>query len=77
MLSSQSMKYSWLLFVILVFARCSDIHDASEKAVFTYNESNGITSLDPAFTRNLENMWAVNQLFDGLVELDDARTFNR
>jgi len=72
MLSSQSMKYSWLLFVILVFASCSDIHDASEKAVFTYNESNGITSLDPAFTRNLENMWAVNQLFDGLVELDDA-----
>ncbi|MBI1266139.1 MAG: ABC transporter substrate-binding protein [Cryomorphaceae bacterium] len=72
MLSSQSMKYSWLLFLILVFTRCSDIHDDSEKAVFTYNESNGITSLDPAFTRNLENMWAVNQLFDGLVELDDA-----
>lgn len=40
------------------------------KQVFTYNESNGISSLDPAYSRNLENMWAVNQLFDGLVELD-------
>ncbi|MGB1032302.1 MAG: ABC transporter substrate-binding protein, partial [Flavobacteriales bacterium] len=40
------------------------------RKVFTYNESNGISSLDPAFARNLENMWAVNQLFDGLVELD-------
>lgn len=71
MLSSQSMKHSWLLFFLVLFANCSDINDASDKAVFTYNESNGITSLDPAFSRNLENMWAVNQLFDGLVELDD------
>ncbi len=39
--------------------------------VFCYNESNGITSLDPAFSRDLEVMWATNQLFDGLVELDD------
>lgn len=65
------MKYCWLPFCLVLFASCSDIHDASDKSVFTYNESNGITSLDPAFSRNLENMWAVNQLFDGLVELDD------
>ena len=40
------------------------------KTVFRYNEPGGITSLDPAFARNLENIWAVNQLFDGLVRLD-------
>ncbi len=40
--------------------------------VFCYNESNGITSLDPAFSRDLEVMWATNQLFDGLVELDSS-----
>ncbi|MCB0761186.1 MAG: ABC transporter substrate-binding protein [Flavobacteriales bacterium] len=45
-------------------------HQQDSLNVFRYNESAGISSLDPAFTRNLENIWAVNQLFDGLVELD-------
>jgi len=45
--------------------------DSSDnQAVFCYNESNGITTLDPAFSRDMEVMWATNQLFDGLVELD-------
>ncbi len=39
--------------------------------VFRYNESAGISSLDPAFSRNLENLWACNMLFNGLVEIDD------
>jgi len=42
------------------------------KTVFRYNESAGITSLDPAFARNQANIWAVNQLFNGLVQLDDS-----
>jgi len=50
---------------------CSSTPNEQDKQVFRYNESAGITSLDPAFTRNLENMWAVNQVFDGLVELDN------
>jgi len=41
------------------------------KTVFRYNESAGITSLDPAFARNQANIWAVNQLFNGLTQLDD------
>lgn len=41
------------------------------KKIFRYNESAGITSLDPAFARNQANIWAVNQLFNGLVQLDD------
>ncbi len=45
---------------------------SDNKNVFCYNESNGITSLDPAFARDLEIMWATNQLFDGLVELNDS-----
>ena len=39
--------------------------------VFRYNESAGISSLDPAFSRNLENLWACNLLYNGLVEIDD------
>lgn len=58
------------LFVALTLASCREETTHSEKKVFRYNESSGITSLDPAYARNLENMWAVNQLYDGLVELD-------
>lgn len=40
------------------------------KTVFRYNQAAGITSLDPAYCRNTENIWAVNQLFNGLVQMD-------
>ena len=43
-----------------------------DKQVFRYNESAAITSLDPASARSLEHMWVVDQLYDGLVELDGA-----
>lgn len=65
-------RYGLLLFLVVLLHGCSGSSSRSENNVFRYNESNGITSLDPAFARNLENMWAVNQLFDGLVELDSA-----
>ena len=60
------------LFILLLSSCCNSSGENVNKTVFTYNESNGISSLDPAFSRNLENMWAVNQLFDGLVELDSS-----
>ena len=56
---------------LLLFVSCGRQHN-NNKNVFCYNESNGITSLDPAFARDLEIMWATNQLFDGLVELNDS-----
>ncbi len=40
------------------------------KQVFRYNESAGISSLDPAFARDQANIWADNQLYNGLVQLD-------
>jgi peptide/nickel transport system substrate-binding protein len=55
----------------LFFVACGSTEN-NNKNVFCYNESNGITSLDPAFARDLEIMWATNQLFDGLVELNDS-----
>ena len=42
----------------------------SNKKVFTYNESTGIASLDPAFAKNQSIMWAVHQLYNTLVEID-------
>ena len=57
--------------VLFLFVSCGTKR-SNNKNVFCYNESNGITSLDPAFARDLEIMWATNQLFDGLVELNDS-----
>ena len=55
--------------LLAAFAGCNSIdYDASR--VFRYNESANLTSLDPAFARTLEPMWVVDQLYDGLVELD-------
>ncbi|WP_133272018.1 hypothetical protein [Hymenobacter radiodurans] len=42
-----------------------------ERRVFRYNQPEALTSLDPAFARNQANTWAVTQLYNGLVELDD------
>lgn len=58
------------LLLALAFAGCGGPAEQAGKTVFHYNESVGISSLDPAYARNLENMWAVNQVFDGLVELN-------
>ncbi len=57
-----------------VFTACQQEHGNSvpRDQVFRYNEAAGITSLDPAFSRTFENLWAVNQIFEGLVELDEA-----
>ncbi|MCX6231446.1 MAG: ABC transporter substrate-binding protein [Bacteroidetes bacterium] len=51
---------------------CHRHDDNNNKQVFRYNESAGITSLDPAFTKDQSNIWACNQLYNGLVQLDDA-----
>ncbi|KAF0203542.1 MAG: dipeptide ABC transporter periplasmic [Bacteroidetes bacterium] len=62
----------WVYFAImLLFNSCrSGIKPEEGKTVFRYNESAGITSLDPVFSRNQANIWAVNQIFNGLVQLD-------
>lgn len=61
-----------LLCAILLLSACSGpVNNNEDRQVFRYNESAGITSLDPAFARNQANIWAVNQLFGGLTQLDD------
>ena len=39
--------------------------------IFRYNESAGISTLDPAFAKNQALMWPVHQLFNTLVEIND------
>ena len=45
--------------------------DPKDKKIFRYNESEGIKSLDPAFSRNRETIWAANHLYNGLIQMDD------
>jgi oligopeptide transport system substrate-binding protein len=62
-----------LIFIYLHFFSCTrETGSGNGKTVFRYNESAGISSLDPAFARNQANIWAVNQIFNGLLQLDDA-----
>lgn len=65
-------KLCLLVLYIALLASCGDPENISDKRIFRYNETAGITSLDPAAANNLENIWAVNQLFNGLVQLDDS-----
>ena len=61
-----------LLFVLLLTS-CEDNESKNDpRTVFNYNEMNGITSLDPAAASNFENISPVNQLFNGLVQMDDS-----
>ncbi len=45
-------------------------HQYPDKKIFRYNESSGLASLDPAFAKNKQVMWAVHQLYNTLVEID-------
>lgn len=59
-----------IISVLILIIGCSG-DNSIEKSVFRYNQAEGLTSLDPAFAGNQSNIWATNQLFNGLVELDN------
>jgi len=74
-----SNKYCRLLlnfeFCLLTFSFCLLIsacttHQHPDKKIFRYNESSGLASLDPAFAKNKQVMWATHQLYNTLVEID-------
>ena len=47
-------------------------HQHTNKKIFHYNESSGLTSLDPAFAKNKQVMWAVHQVYNTLIEIDST-----
>src|SRR6187431_3294148 len=73
------MKYKNIyLFFLLLCSLClitCGSKDQSSKKIFHYNESTGIASLDPAFSKNQSTMWPVHQLFNTLIETEgDTQT---
>lgn len=61
---------TFLLISFLFFSSCKN-HSHPGKKIFRYNETSGIASLDPAFAKNQSIMWAVHQLYNTLVEVDE------
>jgi len=57
---------------LLLFLSCGNGNNSNkEHLVFRYNEYANINTLDPAFSRTLQDNSVCNQLFNGLVQLDD------
>jgi len=68
----KSLKENLLLSLtgfIFFISSCSQ-HE-KVKNIFHYNEQSGIATLDPAFAKNQSIMWAVHQLYNTLVQIDN------
>ncbi|MDC7993766.1 ABC transporter substrate-binding protein [Altibacter sp. HG106] len=74
------MMYPLRILFVLFSASCAGLFVACESSegsekdhhVFRYNEHSNIPTLDPAFARNPQTIWPTNQLYNGLVQLDDS-----
>jgi peptide/nickel transport system substrate-binding protein len=62
-------KFSITLLVAFILFSCSN-KEGKLKGVFRYNESKGISTLDPAFAKSQTIIWPVSQIFNGLVQMD-------
>ena len=68
------MKKINLLFLIFcaLFHSCSEYNNPQGKTVFRYNEAANISTLDPSFARDQTIIWVANQLYNGLIQLNDC-----
>jgi len=65
--------YVCVLFLLTqVLLSCNSSDSNQQKTVFNINLDEGLTSLDPAFCRNHNTIWMDNQLYNGLVQIDDS-----
>ena len=63
--------FSIILTILVSICSCKERNLINESTVFRYNENKNINSLDPIFAKDISNIQAVNQLFNGLVEMDN------
>lgn len=62
--------YPMLLLLLVQSCTCKR-SSSGDNNVFRFNMKDGITSLDPAFAKDQATMWGTNQLFNGLVQVDE------
>jgi len=59
------------LTIIVLLVSCKNKFSHPDKQIFHYNESAGILSLDPAYASGQSTIWPCNQLYNGLVDMDE------
>lgn len=75
-MSNTMWKNLLLLLVLgsfLTLDSCHNTDNVKKKSlkIFKYNENAGISSTDPAYAKDQSNIWCVNHLYNGLVQLDN------
>lgn len=63
--------YIFIILIFLIFS-CGPGNESKYCNVLRYNESQNISTLDPAFARNQVIIRPVMQVFNGLVQMDDS-----
>lgn len=57
---------------VLLACGCRPPAENNGKKVFNINLDQNLTSIDPAFARNQNALWMINQVFNGLVQVDNV-----
>ncbi len=67
-------KFACFFFCLLLFSfiSCNNTNHNARKTVFNINLDEGLSSLDPAFSRNQNAIWMNNAIYNGLVQIDDS-----
>ncbi|MBC8266524.1 MAG: ABC transporter substrate-binding protein [Flavobacteriales bacterium] len=65
-----NIRSGFFLFFIFLLSCGTPLQDEN-LSIFRYNQSSGIATLDPAFAKDQATIWACNQLFSGLVQLNE------
>ncbi len=73
-LKAGSQLVLFLLGIGLLTLSCSEEIKYDDHKIFRYNSHSGISSLDPAFSKAQYEIWACNQIFNGLVQMDSELT---
>ena len=63
-------KSGFFLFLLFLLS-CGVPTQDENLSIFRYNQASGIGSLDPTFAKDQATIWACNQLFNGLVQLNE------
>jgi len=70
---TRQLFFLFLALLLVGLVSCNrQIHRHPGKMIFRYNEAAGLVNLDPAFAKDLPHIWVCNQLYNGLVQLDDS-----
>jgi peptide/nickel transport system substrate-binding protein len=64
--------YYFIILLIITLVACNSGNNSGGKTIFNINMDEGLTSMDPAFCRNQNTILTDNQLYNGLVQIDDS-----